>query len=65
MEPDYAKPATAKSLVTVTKPELTPEEKAAKVAAEKEKAERIARAKAAKAAKDAEAAKDAASTAEG
>lgn len=56
MEPDYAKAATVKSLVTVRKPELTPEEKAAKAAAEKEKAERIAKAKAAKAARDAAAA---------
>jgi ech hydrogenase subunit F len=64
MEPDYAKPATAKSLITVKKPELTPEEKAAKAAAEKEKAERIAKAKAAKAAKDAAAAAAAAAAAE-
>jgi formate hydrogenlyase subunit 6/NADH:ubiquinone oxidoreductase subunit I len=53
MEPDYTKAAAEKSSITVKKPELTPEEKAAKEAADKEKAARIAAAKAAKAAKDA------------
>jgi ech hydrogenase subunit F len=56
MEPDYTKAAREKTSVTVRKPELTAEEKAAKAAAEKEKAERIAKAKAAKAARDAAAA---------
>jgi formate hydrogenlyase subunit 6/NADH:ubiquinone oxidoreductase subunit I len=58
MAPDYTKAATEMSVVTVKKPELTPEEKAAKEAAEKEKAERIAKAMAAKAAKDAAAGKE-------
>jgi ech hydrogenase subunit F len=53
MEPEYAKPSREKSLVTVRKPELTPEEKLAKEAADREKADRIAQAMAAKAARDA------------
>ncbi|MDR3315989.1 MAG: 4Fe-4S dicluster domain-containing protein [Coriobacteriales bacterium] len=56
MEPDYTKAAAQKSIITLKKPELTPEERAAKEAADKEKAARIAAAKAAKAARDAEAA---------
>lgn len=47
MLPDYTQPATEKSIITVRKPELTPEEKAAKEQAEAEKAARIAAARAA------------------
>ncbi|MDR2714394.1 MAG: 4Fe-4S binding protein [Coriobacteriales bacterium] len=50
---DYTPSATKKSLVIEKKPELTPEEKAAKEAKDKEKAERVAAAMAKKAAKDA------------
>jgi formate hydrogenlyase subunit 6/NADH:ubiquinone oxidoreductase subunit I len=47
MAPEYTSPAVAKSVETVRKPELTPEEKAAKQRADKEKADRKAAAKAA------------------
>jgi formate hydrogenlyase subunit 6/NADH:ubiquinone oxidoreductase subunit I len=53
MDIHYAPSATEKSIDVVKKPELTPEEKAAKEAKEREKAERVAAAKAKKAAKDA------------
>jgi len=51
---DYAPSATKKHVIVEKKPELTPEEKAAKEAADKEKAERIAAARAKKVAKDTE-----------
>jgi formate hydrogenlyase subunit 6/NADH:ubiquinone oxidoreductase subunit I len=49
----YTPAATVKTVYVEKKPELSPEEKAAKQAAEAEKAARIAAAKAKKAAKDA------------
>ena len=54
MQRTHTEPATDKRRITVKKPELTPEEKAAKAAAEAEKAARIAAAKAAAAKKKAE-----------
>jgi hypothetical protein len=56
MDPHYTPASATMSTLTEKKPELTPEEKAAKEAADKAKAEKIAAAKAAKAAKDAAAA---------
>jgi formate hydrogenlyase subunit 6/NADH:ubiquinone oxidoreductase subunit I len=53
MDNNYTRPNTSMYTHTEKKPELTPEEKAAKEAKEREKAERIAAAKAVKEAKKA------------
>jgi ech hydrogenase subunit F len=61
MDPTYTQAAMEKSTVTVRKPELTPEEKAAKEAADREKAERVAKARAKAAARKAQGGGEAAS----